>query len=96
MILILQLQKFDYKNNTEREYIVEIPDISNLTSFLECDFKNENIYHLYAKINQIGLLNFGHYTHFIKMNINTWYNFDDTTVTMLGRKLDTENAYILF
>lgn len=54
-------------------------------------------YSLFAVIQHIGTLNFGHYTAYIKMLDSQWYKADDSTVTKVREKEAlNQEAYILF
>ena len=97
-ILILSLQKFDYKNNIKKECSVDFHEIPDINEYLDNDIiENKNrIYKLYAVINHIGVINFGHYTSFAKLYNDAWYLFDDTDVKQIQGKPKSENEYILF
>ena len=54
-------------------------------------------YSLFAIIQHIGTLNFGHYTAYIKMPDSQWYKADDSLVTKVQeREALNQEAYILF
>ena len=99
-ILIISLQRLNFRENTKNECIINFSEKLDLSKYIDKDFKNNQTaeYNLLGFINHIGTLNFGHYYSYIKLENKTiWYKFDDSKVNRIGDKVeDMDEAYILF
>ena len=99
-ILIISLQRLNFRENTKNECIINFSEKLDLSKYIDNDFKNNQTaeYNLLGFINHIGTLNFGHYYSYIKLENKTiWYKFDDSKVNRIGDKVeDMDEAYILF
>ena len=60
--------------------------------------KNEFVYDLYAICNHSGSCLGGHYTSMIKVDKNSWLNFNDRMVSQITNNLNDfySKAYVLF
>ncbi|XP_071315101.1 ubiquitin carboxyl-terminal hydrolase 12-like isoform X2 [Trachinotus anak] len=98
LMLLLKRFEFDYrymmyaKNNcvVDVPYTLQIPE--------------NQTYELYAVVDHYGALRGGHYTATVKsQDGKTWYNFNDTRVTLLSQQLfqtdnteKSQSVYLLF
>jgi len=106
-ILILQLKRFKAKNigvlgtGIRLNNLINFPlENLDLTNHVRNPFKTPLNYNLFAVVNHIGSIGYGHYTSFAKNEHNNeWYIFDDNKVTKLDPKTQnicTTDSYILF
>ena len=99
-ILIISLQRLNFRENTKNECIINFSENLDLSKYIDIDFKNSQKaeYNLLGFINHIGTLNFGHYYSYIKLENKTiWHKFDDSNVNRIGNKVENmDGAYILF
>tara|TARA_Y100000768_G_scaffold388976_1_gene389568 strand:+ start:11021 stop:11995 length:975 start_codon:yes stop_codon:yes gene_type:complete len=97
-ILIIDLKRFNNKNNKRQELIrIPVEDTLDLTEYIKgynsCSYK----YKLYAVCNHEGGVLGGHYTATIKKEDGKWYNFNDTIVSEVSeKKVVSAKAYCLF
>ena len=98
-ILILSLQRINYREKRKNNCYVDFPELLNIKKYIddECGHENECQYELYGIGNHSGTINFGHYFAYIKLNDKDWYEFNDSMVSKIGR-INTRSyqAYILF
>ena len=93
--LFIQLKRFECSKKINN--LINFP-INNLNLSKYCDSyeKNECQYNLIGVSNHIGIINFGHYTTYIK-DEGKWYLFDDQVIEEVENEEDiiSENAYLL-
>lgn len=100
-VFIIHLKRFNIdhivtKNTMHVEYPLLIDVGRYCTGQLSNDKRQSTRYSLFAVIQHIGTLNFGHYTAYIKMD-DHWYKADDSLVTeVTEREALHQEAYILF
>ncbi|KAF7230213.1 uncharacterized protein [Nothobranchius furzeri] len=100
-VLMLLLKRFEFNYHqmsyVKNRCVVEVP--------LTVEIPQNHKYKLYAFVEHFGSLRSGHYTATIrsKENKDSWYNFNDSSVTKLNnqpfkeRRLEkSESAYLLF
>ncbi|XP_029944375.1 ubiquitin carboxyl-terminal hydrolase 17-like protein B isoform X2 [Salarias fasciatus] len=104
-VLVLLLKRFNFSYHymayTKNNQPVSIPDFldKNITPL------KGSTYELYAVVDHFGDLRSGHYNTKIRVEDDgehRWFNFDDTSVTVLGENpfqgntVKSQNAYLLF
>ena len=104
-ILIIQLKRFIYKQNSTSKQL-ELHKITRpLKIPLELNLSQNNSsfnYKIYGLVNHHGSsLNSGHYTSIIRTNLNDWYSFDDDIKIQCVNNIETilnQNscAYLIF
>lgn len=100
-VFIIHLKRFSIdhivkKNSMHVKYHSPIDVRPYCTEQLSNDKRQSTRYSLFAVIQHIGTLNFGHYTAYIKMD-DHWYKADDSWVTeVTEREALNQEAYILF
>ena len=98
-ILILSLQRINERTKRKNNCVVQFPEELNIRKYIdkECGHGNEDEYELYGIGNHSGTINFGHYFAYIKLNDKTWYEFNDSMVSKIGRiNTSSDRAYTLF
>ena len=101
-ILILSLQRINYRTQKKNKCKVEFKETLNLQNYIDedCGHNNEYIYDLYAIGCHAGDINFGHYFAYIKLNDQDWYEFNDSKVNYIGDNYYTKSTlsyvYVLF
>ncbi|KAK1404645.1 Ubiquitin carboxyl-terminal hydrolase 8 [Heracleum sosnowskyi] len=100
-ILVIHLKRFSYnrfsknKLGTFVDFPVEDFDLTDYTVH-KINGVSER-YVLYAIINHYGSLGGGHYTAFVQLAQNQWYEFDDSHVSLVAEEqIKTSAAYVLF
>ena len=95
-VLIIVLKRFE--NSGRRVNInVDIPLANlNLEKYVIGYKENESTYDLYGVCNHIGTHMGGHYTAFIKVKNEKWYEFDDKNVNPYDGKIISKDSYCLF
>ena len=70
----------------------------DLTKYVIGYDKDKYIYNLYGICNHSGGPQGGHYTAFVKNANNSWYHFNDTTISKMNNldKLKSSKAYCFF
>ncbi len=100
LIIIFKRFSFDMEVGRARKKnnLVQFPlENLDLSKYSKGYSPEENIYNLYAVVNQSGGLNSGHYYSYIKNSDTNWYKFDDNIVSTLDENnVVTHNAYCLF
>jgi len=97
-ILVLDIKRFNYKNQ-KNQILIDFPlENLNLSKYVIGYNKENYIYDLYAVCNHSGSVLGGHYTAFIKNANNKWYHFNDSIVSEIGMKeqIITPKAYCFF
>ena len=96
-ILILSIQRFK-DNNAKNECKVTFNEILDINEFIDrdCGYNEESLYSLFGVVNHSGIVDFGHYYSYIKVNNKDWYEFNDDSVKAIESNFDTSKAYILF
>ncbi|KAL2554151.1 ubiquitin-specific protease 8 [Forsythia ovata] len=100
-ILVIHLKRFSYNRyfKNKLETFVDFPiDDFDLSSYI-FDKKNNFCHHyaLYAVSNHYGGMGGGHYTAFVQLGNNRWYEFDDSLVFPVNwEQIKTSAAYVLF
>ena len=98
-ILILSLQRINERTKRKNNCVVQFPEELNIRKYIdkECGHGNEDEYELYGIGNHSGTINFGHYFAYIKLNDKSWYEFNDSMVSKIGRiNTSSDRAYTLF
>ena len=105
-ILVIQLKRFIYKQNSSTSKQLELHKITRpLKIPLELNLSQNNSsfnYKIYGLVNHHGSsLNSGHYTSIIRTNLNDWYSFDDDIKIQCVNNIETilnQNscAYLIF
>ncbi|KAI4348860.1 hypothetical protein L6164_009529 [Bauhinia variegata] len=100
-ILVVHLKRFSYnryfKNKLETFVDFPINDL-DFSTYVACkNSQPSNRYVLYAISCHYGCLGGGHYTAFVRVGQNTWYEFDDSRVSPVSEEtIKTSAAYVLF
>ena len=97
-ILIIDLKRFNNKNNKNQILITFPLENLDLSKYV-IGYKRESyVYDLYGICNHSGSVYGGHYTSFIKNANGKWYHYNDTNVEEIKDldKLITSKAYCLF
>lgn len=99
-ILVIHLKRFSYNQyfKNKLETFVDFPiDDFDLSSYMFDKNKFCHHYALYAVSNHYGGMGGGHYTAFVQLGNNRWYEFDDNNVFAVDwEKIKTPAAYVLF
>lgn len=98
-ILILSLQRINPRTQRKNSCSVSFKENLDISRYIdpECGHSNESRYSLYGIGNHSGSINFGHYYAYIKLNNNSWYEFNDSYVSQMGRlSTSSTTAYTLF
>ena len=95
-VLIIVLKRFE--NSGRRVNInVDIPLANlNLEKYVIGYKENESIYDLYGVCNHMGTHMGGHYTAFVKVQNDKWYEFNDKNVNPYNGKIISKDSYCLF
>jgi len=96
-ILVICLKRFK-ENNVKIKTQIDFPFDLDLTSYAVGYKSKSFVYTLYGVCNHFGgSQTSGHYTSYIKNANDTWYEFDDCTVTEIKPNcIVTAHAYMLF
>jgi len=97
-LLIIDLKRFT-NNNKKIQVLVDFPlENLDLSKYIVGYQKERFKYDLYGVCNHGGNVFGGHYTACIKNANNTWYDFNDTTITAVKNieKLKSPKAYCFF
>ena len=95
-ILIILLKRFN-NNGSKIKTNVNVPLANFDLSKYVIGYKNKDtIYDLYGICNHMGNENFGHYTSYVKLKNDKWYEFNDRVVSEFKGNLISENSYCLF
>jgi ubiquitin carboxyl-terminal hydrolase 8 len=97
-ILIIDLKRFNNKNNKNQMLITFPLENLDLSKYV-IGYKRESyIYDLYGICNHSGSVSGGHYTSFVKNANGKWYHFNDTSVAEVSNPgyLISPKAYCLF
>lgn len=96
-ILVICLKRFK-ENNVKIKTRIDFPFDLDLTSYAVGYKSASFVYTLYGVCNHFGgSPSSGHYTSYIKNANDTWYEFDDCTVTEItANHVVTPHAYMLF
>lgn len=100
-ILVIHLKRFSYNRFSKNKLgtFVDFPvEDFNLTDYTVHKISGvSERYVLYAIINHYGSLGGGHYTAFVQLGQNQWYEFDDSHVSPVAEEqIKTSAAYVLF
>lgn len=98
-ILILSLQRINPRTQRKNFCSVSFKENLDISRYIdpECGHSNESRYSLYGIGNHSGSINFGHYYAYIKLNNSSWYEFNDSYVSQMGRlSTSSTTAYTLF
>jgi ubiquitin C-terminal hydrolase len=97
-ILVIDLKRFNSKNQ-KNKILVSFPiDNLDLSKYVIGYKKNSYNYDLYGVCNHSGSVLGGHYTSYVKNANNKWYHYNDTNVNEVA-ELETiisPKAYCLF
>jgi ubiquitin C-terminal hydrolase len=97
-ILIIDLKRFNNKNNKNQMLITFPLENLDLSKYV-IGYKRESyVYDLYGICNHSGSVSGGHYTSFVKNANGKWYHFNDTSVAEVSNPgyLISPKAYCLF
>ncbi|KAK6125856.1 hypothetical protein DH2020_040404 [Rehmannia glutinosa] len=99
-ILTIVLKRFRSGNLEKLNKLVKFPEVLNLSPYMSGMSDKYPIYHLYAVVVHLGLMNAaysGHYVSYVKDFRGDWFRIDDSRVSHVDLKtvLSVE-AYILF
>ena len=97
-ILCIDLKRIDSLNK-KRHTLVEFPLVDlSLEKYVIGYNSKSFVYDLYGVCNHHGTAMGGHYTAYIKGSNNTWYEFNDTRITILQNidQIVSPKAYCLF
>ena len=98
-ILIISLQRTDVLNHKKNDINVIFDDYLDIENFIDKDILQEvsSKYKLNGIVCQRGNFNFGHYIAYLNIGLkDQWYEFNDSSVTIIGNELPIDNPYILF
>ena len=100
-ILVVTLKRFNVTPRTilkNQEFIDFELENLDLTKYVIGYDKDKYIYNLYGICNHSGGPQGGHYTAFVKNANNSWYHFNDTTISKMNNldKLKSSKAYCFF
>ncbi|XP_028104595.1 ubiquitin carboxyl-terminal hydrolase 8-like isoform X2 [Camellia sinensis] len=100
-ILIIHLKRFSYnrffKNKLETFVDFPIDDFDLSTYIVHQSAQVSHRYVLYAVSNHYGGMGGGHYTAFVQLGRDRWYEFDDSLVSPASKEqIKTSAAYVLF
>ncbi|KAI3451214.1 hypothetical protein Pfo_007879 [Paulownia fortunei] len=99
-ILTIVLKRFRSGNLEKLNKLVQFPEVLNLSPYMSGMSDKYPIYHLYAVVVHLGIMNAaysGHYVSYVKDFQGDWYRIDDSRVSHVDLEtvLSVE-AYILF
>lgn len=97
-ILIIDLKRFNNKNNKNQMLITFPLENLDLSKYV-IGYKRESyVYDLYGICNHGGSVSGGHYTSFVKNANGKWYHFNDTSVSQvaLPSQIVSPKAYCFF
>jgi len=98
-ILIIDLKRFTNMGRKNKIFVDFQLENMDLSKYIIGYKQYSHIYDLYGICNHFGSALGGHYTSYVKNNIDDcWYDFNDTNVTKIDdvTKLKTSNAYCFF
>ena len=97
-ILIIDLKRFNNKNNKNQMLITFPLENLDLSKYVIGYKKESYFYDLYGICNHSGSVSGGHYTSFVKNANGKWYHFNDTSVVEVVNQgyLISPKAYCLF
>jgi len=97
-ILIIDLKRFNNKNNKNQSFIEFPLENLDLSKYVIGYNKESYIYDLYGICNHNGSVLGGHYTSFVKNANGKWYHYNDTSVSEVNNLsyLVSPKAYCLF
>ena len=98
-ILILSLQRRNEKTGNKNNCILKFPEQLDISEYIdeECGDKKECKYSLYGIGNHFGDFSSGHFSAYIKLNDNKWYEFNDSKVSQYLKVIESSStAYLLF
>ena len=97
-ILIFSLQKTNVENTRKIPWLVKFPNEIGIRDLVDLDICNQSCrYKLFAINNHIGHSpRSGHYySNIFLEKLNSWFSFNDTTVTQIASPQESLNNYIL-
>jgi len=97
-ILVIDLKRFNARNQKNQILITFPLDDLDLTKYVIGYKKDSYHYELYGVCNHSGGVLGGHYTAYVKNANGKWYHFNDTSVAEVGIKesIISPKAYCLF
>ena len=97
-ILVIDLKRFNAKQNKLQTFISFPIDNLDLSSYVIGYKKDSYVYELYGVCNHSGGVLGGHYTSYVKNANGKWYHFNDTSVSEVGlvESIISPKAYVLF
>ncbi len=96
-ILILSLQRYDYRKDVKNNSKIKFKDTIDLEDFIDkdCCGNYSTKYNLIGIVNHTGNINFGHYYSFINIE-NEWFEFNDSSCFSFSKlNNSSETDYIL-
>lgn len=97
-ILAIDLKRFNNRSQKNQIHISFPLDNLDLSNYV-IGYKTEKFkYELFGVCNHSGSTMGGHYTAYVKTANGTWYHFNDTSVSEIGRNesIISPKAYVLF
>jgi ubiquitin carboxyl-terminal hydrolase 8 len=97
-ILVIDLKRFNSKNQKNQIFVTFPIDNLDLTKYVIGYKKDSYHYELYGVCNHSGNVLGGHYTAFVKNANKKWYCFNDTSISEVGLidSIVSPKAYCLF
>jgi len=97
-ILVIDLKRFNARNQKNQIFVTFPLDNLDLTKYVIGYKKESYHYELYGVCNHSGGVLGGHYTAYVKNANGKWYHFNDTSVTEVGlqESIVSPKAYCLF
>ena len=97
-ILVIDLKRFNSRNQKNQIYVTFPLDDLDLTKYVIGYKKESYYYELYGVCNHSGGALGGHYTSYVKNANGKWYHFNDTSVSEVGvnETIISPKAYCLF
>lgn len=92
--LIVQIKRFT-PFGTKNNRVINIPDELDLKDYIDtASLTSSCTYKLKSINNHIGVLNFGHYYSYIRLENDIWYEFNDNNVRELN-DYKSNHAYLV-
>ncbi|XP_057783867.1 ubiquitin carboxyl-terminal hydrolase 17 [Salvia miltiorrhiza] len=99
-VLTVVLKRFRSGNFEKLSKLIRFPEVLNLLPYMSGMGDKYPIYHLYAVVVHLGVMNgvySGHYVSYVKNFQGHWFRIDDSRVSRVDLEtVLSEEAYILF
>lgn len=95
-VLVISLKRFTNRNNKITTFI-DFPLTLDMNKYI-CGYNNKsNMFELYGVCNHLGNTNGGHYTSYVKIANDEWYEFNDTSTRKINiNEIKSQYSYCLF